>query len=109
MTLQEVSQFIESLGIPASYYQFNEDTAVPPPFICWYYPESDDFLADNRNYQKINALTIELYTDFRDLELEAQIESALNEAGFVFSWDETYIDSEKMHLTTYYTEVLINV
>ncbi len=108
MTLQEVSQFIESLGIPASYYQFDEDTAVPPPFICWYYPESDDFLADDRNYQKINALTIELYTDARDFGLEATIESALTEAGFVFSWDETFIDSEKMHLTTYYTEVLIN-
>lgn len=108
MTLQGVNQFIESLGIPCSYYQFTEDTAVPPPFICWYYPNSEDFLADDTNYQKINALTIELYTDFRDFALESSIESALTEAGFVFSWDETFIESEKMHLTTYYTEVIIN-
>lgn len=108
MTLREVKAFIESLGLPCAYYQFTEDTAVPPPFICWYYPDDDDFLADNENYQKINLLTIELYTDFRDFELEANVESALTEAGFVYSWDETFIESEKMHLTTYYTEVIIN-
>jgi hypothetical protein len=108
MTLKEVKTFIESLGIPCAYYQFTEDTAVPPPFICWYYPDGDDFIADNENYQKINSLTIELYTDFRDFELEANVESALIEAGFVYSWDETFIESEKMHLTTYYTEVIIN-
>lgn len=109
MTLVEVKEFVESLGIPFAYYQFAEDTAVPPPFICYYYPDGVDFMADDRNYQKINALTIELYTDARDFDLEATIESALTEAGFVYSWDETFIDSEKMHLTTYYTEVLINV
>lgn len=108
MTLREVKAFIESLGLPCAYYQFTEDTAVSPPFICWYYPDDDDFLADNKNYQKINSLTIELYTDFRDFELEANVESALTESGFVYSWDETFIESEKMHLTTYYTEVIIN-
>lgn len=109
MTTPEVAQMIASVGLPYAYYQFPENTGQQPPFICFYYPQSNDFKADDTNYQKINALTIELYTDNKDFGLEAQVEGMLKANGLVFSWAETYIDSERMHLTTYYTEVIIDV
>jgi hypothetical protein len=49
-----------------------------------------------------------LYTDNKDFALEAQVEAVLKDNGFVFSRDETYIESEKMYMVAYYTGVIIN-
>ena len=97
---------IESVGVPYAYYQFPEGTEQAPPFICFYYPRSDDFYADSANYKKISELTVELYTDVRDFALEAALEQALEACGLSYTWEETFIDSEKMHLTVYTTEVI---
>ena len=108
MTYTEIAQMVASIGVPYAYYQFTEDTAKPPPFVCFYYPGDDDLKADNSNYAKIRPLTIELYTDNKDFDLEATVEGVLAANGLPFSRDETYIDTEKMHLVTYQTEVVIN-
>lgn len=108
MTTQEVSDMIFSIGIPHAYYQFSEATAKPPPFICFYYPNSVDLMADNINYAKINALTIELYTDSKDFELEKQVEDVLAAHELPYTREETYIDTERMYMVIYYTEVFID-
>lgn len=108
MTTQEVKRLIEFIGVPFAYYQFDEDTARPTPFICFYYPEEVEFIADNINYVKLMVLRIELYTDEKDFELENRIESILNENELPFTHYESYIDSEKMLMQTYETEVYIN-
>ena len=107
MTYEKVAEMIEEMGIPFSYYQFDNDTAVDPPFICFYYPENIDVLADGENYKKIETLTIELYTDNKDFDMEAAVEKVLKAHGLVFARSESYIDSEKMHMVTYQTSVLI--
>lgn len=108
MTYQQISNMIESIGVPYAYYQFPAGTEQPTPFICFYFPDADDFIADNTNYQKIEALMIEVYTDEKDFTLESTTEAVLKEAGLVYSRTESYIDSERMHMTVYETEVLIN-
>lgn len=108
MTYEEISQLIASIGIPYAYYQFPERTGQEPPFICFYYPASNDFLADNQNYQKISALRIELYTANKDFALEKAVEDVLRGEMLVYTRNEDYIDSEKMFMITYDTEVLIN-
>jgi hypothetical protein len=97
MTFKQVAKMIRDIGLPYSYYQFDNGTAVPPPFICYFYEGGNDVLADNSNYQKVETLVIELYTDAKDFAHEAAIESALNGAGLVYSREETFIDSEKMY------------
>ena len=108
MTYHDVAEMIEQIGVPYAYYQFPEGTEQACPFICFFYAQDNDFLADNKNYQKIVELHIELYTDARDFYLEQTVERVLEEYELVYSWEESFIDSEKMHLTTYTTEVLIN-
>ena len=108
MTTQEVSRMIADIGIPYAYYQFSEATAKPPPFICFYYPNSADLMEDNINYAKINALTIELYTDSKDFELEKQVEDVLAAHELPYTREETYIDTERMYLVIFYTEVFID-
>lgn len=108
MRNQDIQGFVASLGYPCSYYQFEKETAVPPPFICWYLDGDADLHADNINYQYIRPLVIEFYTDAKDFAGEAAIEAAISGAGYSFSKDEEYIESERMHLTVYNMEVVIN-
>ena len=107
MTHAQISTMIQSIGLPFAYYQFPDDTPQAPPFICFFYPDNNDVIADNTNYQKIEHLAIELYTDDKDFSLEQEIEAVLNANGLVFSRDEQSLDSERMHETIYETDVII--
>ena len=107
MTFSQVAEMLESLNLPVAYYQFKARTAKPPPFICYYYTTSDDLAADDTNYKKIRPLVIELYTDAKDFEVEANVENLLNTNGFVYSKAETPIDTERMYMVVYNTTVVI--
>lgn len=107
MTYKELNTFIGGFGFPYAYNEFPNGTEQAPPFICFLLGASNDFLADDVNYQKIRELTIELYTDNKDFVLENTIETALTQGGFVYRRDETYLDSERMNMVIYTTNVII--
>lgn len=107
MTHTEIATMLNSIGYPTAYYQFPDDSGQQPPFICFYYPGRDDFVADNGQYSKVESLTVELYTDEKDFEAEAAVESALESAGIVYGKMESYIDSEKMQMVTYTSEFVL--
>lgn len=107
MTYEEIAAMVESIGLPWDYYQFDNDTAQPPPFVVYFFEESNDQYADNSNYQKIEGLTIELYSDDKDYEDERVIEDILRGAGLTWTKTETFIDSEKLHMVIYQMDVLI--
>lgn len=107
MTYKEVATMISGIGFPFAYDHFDEDNAEPPPFICFYFSSSSDLAADDTNYQKIRRLTLELYTDNKDFSTEETVEAALNEAGLVFSRSESYIDTERMYMVVYETDIII--
>lgn len=115
MTYKEVYQIISGIEmaagvtIPAAYLQFpvGDPNNPQPPFICYYYTGDNDLKADDSNYQRIRQLTIELYCDNKDFTLETAVENALTSNGFVYTKMEAYIDTEKMYMTTYETEVVI--
>lgn len=105
-TKTELELLMESTGIESAYREFTENTAVPPPFICFYLTESDDQMADNQNYVKIRDLVVELYTDTKDYELEKTVEAVLTSAGIAFSITESYIDSERMNMVAYSAQII---
>lgn len=109
MTPQQINTMIESVGIPYAYHQFADDTGQQPPFICFFYGNRSDEVADNSNYVKFVTLYIELYTDEKDFALETIIESKLTEADIVYEMSEDYIDSEHMHITVYTTVINLEV
>lgn len=108
MTIRDVKNMVESVGIPFAYYQFPEGTEQPTPFICFYLTDSDDLIADNTNYSTIRQLVVELYTDEPDFDLEAQVESELNDNDLVYVKNAAHIDTEKMWQISYTTEVILN-
>lgn len=107
MTYSQVSDMLDRVGIPTAYYQFTEDTGQQPPFICFYYDSSADLKADDHNYKKIRNLTIELYSDVKDFELQERLEALLDENEFAYTVYETPIDTERMYMVTYQTSVII--
>lgn len=108
MTYIEIATMLSAVGVPCAYHHFEEGSGQQPPFITFYYEGDNDIKADNINYQQVRHLTIELYTDEKEFGLEAAVESALTAHDLAFSRAETYIDSERMYMVAYYTEVLIN-
>lgn len=108
MTYADVSNMIGAIGLPYAYDHFTDETGRELPFICFIFPETDDFIADNKNYTKIRRLQIELYTENKDFDLEASVESALEAAGLTYNANGGFLNGERMYMQTYNTEVLIN-
>lgn len=107
MTFKEVAEMIESIGFPYAYYQFPEGEASDPPFICYFYEQNNDMYADDQNYQKIETLIIELYTETKDFDSESAVETVLASNGLTWSREETPIDSERLYEVIYSLDVII--
>lgn len=108
MTYQEVAQMIESIGLPYTYYSFPINQAPNLPYIVFYFPNSDDFSADNLNYVPITDLNIELYSRDKNFALEKQVEDVLKNNNIYFSKSETFINTENMYEVLYETQIVIN-
>lgn len=108
MTYKEVATMIESIGLPYAYYQFPEGTGQAPPFVVFFYVNSDDVYADQQNYVKKPVLNIELYTSEKDFVLEAQVEGIISGKGLTYYKEENFIASENMWQIAYEMEVIIN-
>lgn len=112
MTPQQIYQMLTSVSpdVPWAYYRFldtPENPAPAPPFGCFFYPNSNDFYADSENFQHIASLAVELYTDAKDFTLEASFEDAFASHGLAWDKEETYIDSERMHMTTWTMDAVL--
>jgi len=107
MTHQEVAAMVAEIGYPNAYYQFPEGTEQATPFVCFYFANDNDFKADNSNYQNIEHLIIELYTDTKSFASEAVVENVLRNHGMVWARDEAKIDTERMYEVVYEMDVII--
>ena len=101
MTHEEVMEMLSELNIPYAYDHFAEGEAPEPPFICFLFPGSDNFSADNVVYAAFEELHIELYTDEKDPELEEQVEDLLAEYELYWQKTEVWIESEKLYEVLY--------
>lgn len=108
MTHKQIKQMLDETNLPVNYLQWEMGHAPRLPFILFYYPERNDFKADNTNYVHVEKLAIELYTKNKDFATEALVESVLESHEIVYIKEESYIPSEHMYEILYFTEVIIN-
>ena len=106
MTYQDVLDMLDETGLPSAYHHFAEGESPDPPFLVLLFPESDNFGADNRVYQKIDVLNIELYTDRKDPEIEADVEAVLSNHDLFYNKSEVWIESEKMYEVLYQVRII---
>lgn len=112
MTISEINTMLGQTGLQYTYYSWPEDDPdhpVPPlPYIVWYFPNSDNFAADDQVYSHIEALNVELYTRTKDFATEAAVEAVFDANGMVWEREESWLESEKMYEVLYTMEVFIN-
>lgn len=106
MTYQDVLGMLDETGLPSAYHHFAEGESPDPPFLVFLFPESDNFGADNGVYQKIDVLNIELYTDRKDPEIEADVEAVLSNHDLFYNKSEVWIESEKMYEVLYQVRII---
>ena len=105
MTIENIVEMLQEMNIPFAYDHFAEGESPEPPFICYLIPGSDDFAADGRVYFKMNEVRIEMYTDFKDLDLESRVEGVLDGHEIFYNKSETWIQSEKLYEVMYAFEM----
>ena len=101
MEHEEVMEMIAEMEVPFAYDHFSEGESPDPPFICFLFPSSDNFSADNIVYAGFKILHIELYTDEKNPELEEKVESVLTAHELYWEKTEVWIESEKMYDVLY--------
>lgn len=105
MTIENIVEMLQEMNIPFAYDHFAEGESPEPPFICYLIPGSDNFAADGKVYFKMNDVRIEVYTDFKDLDLESRVEGVLDGHEIFYNKSETWIQSEKLYEVMYSFEM----
>ena len=99
--MDKIISILNEIGLPYAYDHFAEGESPNPPFICYLLPNSDNFAADGRVYYKIDGVHIELYTDYKNTELELKVEEVLDRYNIFYNKSEVWIDSEKLYEVMY--------
>ena len=107
--MNRILDILQALGIPFAYDHFAEGESPEPPFICYLLPASDNFAADGQVYFKATEVHIELYTDIKDVGLEASVEAVLDEHGIFYDKSEVWIESERLYEVLYSFEMEVRV
>ena len=94
MTLPELKKKIDTLGIPVAYHCFAPGQVPELPYIVYYSDDDVGFYAEC-------AVTIEVYSAQKDLELESKIKKLLNDNQLPYESYESFLDSENMYLKAY--------
>lgn len=104
MTKEQVKQMLDATSMQYAYHHFAEGEAPSLPYLIYYYPDSDNFAADDSVYLRALDLTIELYSKKRDFDKEWNLEEDLFLHGLFWQKHEVYIESEKVYLVRYEME-----
>lgn len=107
MEIADFKAILESIDIPVVYHSFQASgmEVKQPPYLCWYVKESDNVPGDDKVVSKFNRINIELYTDYKNPELEQKLEDALDGASIFYEKTELYIQEEKMFEILYEIEI----
>lgn len=106
MTDKEVADMLKETGLPTVYYQYPIKMVPPLPYTVYYYPNTDNFGADDKVYTKISSLNVELYTAKKSPAIEAHVEAVLESHNLFWNKTEAFLDSENMYEVLYEMEII---
>ena len=107
--ISELMKQISNLGYPVAYHQFinTEGQPIPnPPFVIYLEEDSENFGADNKVWMKRIPYQIELYTDIRRFDIEAEIEKVFDDNNIFYETQPFHIESEQMYQMIYYITLI---
>ena len=101
MTLPELKKKLESLDLPIAYRQWAVGQEPELPYLIYYADEDIGFFADDEVYSERYAVTIEVYSQQKDLALESQVKELLNTNNLPYTNYESFLDTENMYMKAY--------
>jgi len=101
MTLPELKKKLESLDLPIAYRQWAVGQEPELPYLIYYADEDIGFFADDEVYSERYAVTIEVYSQAKDLSLEEKVKKLLNNNELPYTTYESFLESENMYEKAY--------
>lgn len=101
MTLEQLYNRLAATDLPLVYGQF-ENTPTPP-YIVYVTDGMNEFYADGEVYFTATRVIVSLFTNRKDMQAEATVETAL--LGLCYKKSEAYYSDEKIYEITYELEV----
>lgn len=108
MTLAEVKTMLEGItgfSNKVVYNAWPEGKAPSLPFIVFLETGENPMAADGIRYYASRKISIELYTNTKDLVTEGLVEAKLTETGIFYVKSEEYLNDERCYFTLYEIEV----
>ncbi|WP_316270332.1 hypothetical protein [Claveliimonas bilis] len=103
--MPELKKILEQLKLPITYLKWAVGQVPDLPYIVYYADEDVGFFADDIVYYEGYAVTIELYTEKKDMELEERVKELLRENHIAYETYEDYLETEDMFLKAYEIEI----
>lgn len=95
---------INDKRIPIAYHSFKASNIVEIPslpYIIYFVDKVDIIGADNKVKYKDNRYIVELYTEYKNIALEEQLEKLFDDANIYYEKFEAYIKDEIMFQISY--------
>ncbi|SEA49518.1 hypothetical protein SAMN04515656_1128 [Eubacterium aggregans] len=105
ISLNELKNALETLQVPVAYHHFRTGQAPSPPFLVYYEDQDIEYYADDKVYLTATAVTVELYTNEKNIALEESLKALLKDLGILFHRYETWIESEKLYMEVFEFEL----
>lgn len=105
MKTADFYSLLKKLEIPVAYSHFKEETALP---YCVYLESRNVYGDDFENKIADTQYVVELYDDYRNLELESKLEKIFDEEGFSYDVDYgIYINEAQTYMTAYTIDTIV--
>lgn len=110
MTLSDIATMLAETNLDFCYYSYPVNQAPSLPYLVYFFPGDNDFIADNSNYLDIRRLTIELYMELLDIDftIAKSVEDILKAHNLVYTVSNDVITSDQLYRVTFESEVIFN-
>ena len=101
--LEELAERCEKENIQYAYGVFQEE--ISPPHLVALETDTDNFMADNRVFNRKGTIQLDLTMDYIDFDLIDKVE---NKILYDVCWnkiDTTYLSDEKIWQVSYFFEI----
>lgn len=99
--MRAILEGVQGFAKKVTYWEWPIGESPSLPFVCFFTNEDAEFAADNVTYYARPRFSVELYSKYRDPNLEARFEAAFRANDLFYSKEAVYLTDERCWETVY--------
>lgn len=99
--MRAILEGVQGFAEKVTYWEWPIGESPALPFVCFFTNEDAEFAADNVTYYARPRFSVELYSKYRDPNLEARFEEAFRANDLFYSKEAVYLTDERCWETVY--------